>query len=458
MLSKLVAVSIRFRGVVLAVACLVIGYGIYSAYHARLDVYPEFAPPQVVVQTEAPGLSPENVEQLVTRVVENSLNGAPNVEVIRSQSIQGLSVVTVVFEERTDVYRARQIVSERLAEAGIQLPKGVLPPAMAPLTAATGLALVIGITSPKYSEIDLRTIAEWTMKPRLLGVPGVARVSLYGGGVKQLQIQLVPERLAAYGLSVSEIVSAARAATGIRGAGFVETPAQRIVLETEGQSLNAVELGNVVLQSASGRSIRLRDVATVQEGAEPKIGDATIMGRSGILLLASSQYGANTIEVTRGLEKAIADLRPGLTSQGITLYPDLFRPANFIITSLQSIRQALWIGAALVAAVLFIFLFNIRVAFISLTAIPLSLLVAVIVLTRAGVTLNTLTLGGLAIAIGEVVDDAIIDAENIFRRLREAGAGLKAKDISGSYMTPPSKYARRWCMRRSLSPSCFYPC
>ena len=429
MLSKLVAVSIRFRGVVLAIACLVIGYGVYSAYHARLDVYPEFAPPQVVVQTEAPGLSPENVEQLVTRLVENSLNGAPSVEAIRSQSIQGLSVVTVVFEERTDVYRARQIVGERLAEAGTQLPQGVLPPKMAPLTAATSLALVIGVTSERHSGIDLRTLAEWTMKPRLLGVPGVARVSLYGGGVRQLQIQLVPERLTAYGISVNEIATAARMATGVRGAGFIETPAQRIALESEGQSLTAEELGNVVLESTSGRSIRLRDVATVREGAEPKIGDATIMGKPGVLLLVSSQYGANTIEVTRGLEKAIEDLRPGLNSGGITLYPDLFRPANFITTSLQSIGHALWIGAALVAVVLFIFLFNLRVAFISLTAIPISLLVAVIVLTRAGISLNTLTLGGLAIAIGEVVDDAIIDAENIFRRLREAGPNLRARDI-----------------------------
>jgi CzcA family heavy metal efflux pump len=428
-LSKLVAVSIRFRGVVLAIACLVIGYGIYSAYHARLDVYPEFAPPQVVVQTEAPGLSPENVEQLVTRVVESSLNGAPNVETIRSQSIQGLSVVTVVFEERTDVYRARQIVSERLAEAGTQLPQGVLPPKMAPLTATTSLALVIGITSEQHSEVELRTLAEWTMKPRLLGVPGVARVSLYGGGVRQLQIQLAPERLTAYGISVSDVATAARTATGVRGAGFVETPAQRIVLESEGQSLTAEELENVVLQSGSGRSIRLRDVATVREGAEPKIGDATIMGKAGVLLLISSQYGANTIEVTQGLEKAIEDLRPGLNSDGITLYPDLFRPANFITTSLQTMSHALWIGAALVAIVLFIFLFNIRVAFISLTAIPLSLLVAVIILYQAGVSLNTLTLGGLAIAIGEVVDDAIIDAENIFRRLREAGPNLRATDI-----------------------------
>jgi len=428
-LSKLVAVSIRFRGVVLAIACLVIGYGIYSAYHARLDVYPEFAPPTVVVQTEAPGLSPENVEQLVTRVVESSLNGAPSVEAIRSQSIQGLSVVTVVFEERTDVYRARQIVSERLAEAVTQLPQGVFPPKMAPLTATTGIALVIGITSDRHSEIELRTLAEWTMKPRLLGVPGIARVSLYGGGVKQLQIQLVPERLSAYGISLNDIAAAARGATGIRGAGFVETPAQRIVLQSEGQSLTAAELGNVVLGTSSGTSIRLRDVAGVREGAEPKIGDATIMGKPGVILFISSQYGANTIEVTRDLERVIEDLRPGLNSEGITLYPDLFRPANFITTSLKSVSRALWIGAALVAIVLVIFLFNLRVAFISLTAIPLSLLVAVIVLNHAGISLNTLTLGGLAIAIGEVVDDAIIDVENIFRRLRAAPPNLGAKDI-----------------------------
>ncbi len=429
MLSKLVAISIRFRGAVVAIACLIIGYGIYSAWHARFDVYPEFAPPQVVIQTEAPGLSPENVEQLVTRVVENALNGAPHVETIRSQSIQGLSVVTAVFEDSTDVYRARQIANERLAEAATQLPQGVRPPAMAPLTGTTGLVLVIGITSEKHSETEMRTFAEWTMKPRLLGVPGVARVSLYGGGVRQLQIQIVPERLAAYNLSINDVTAAARSATGVRGAGFVETPAQRIVIETQGQSLTAAQLSNVVLQASGGRSIRLGDVASVQEGIEPKIGNATVMGRPGVMLLISSQFGSNTLEVTRNVEKALDDLKPGIASAGITLYPDLFRPADFVGASLRSMGLALFIGAVLVAIVLLLFLFNLRVAWISLTAIPLSLLVAVIVLTRAGVSLNTLTLGGFAIAIGEVVDDAIIDAENIFRRLRQAGRGLTAKQV-----------------------------
>ncbi len=267
------------------------------------------------------------------------------------------------------------------------------------------------------------------MKPRLLGVPGVARVSLYGGGVRQLQIQIIPERLAAYNLSINDVTAAARATTGVRGAGFVETPAQRVVIETQGQSLTAAQLSNVVLQSTGGRSIRLGDVATVQDGIEPKIGDATVMGHSGVLLLVSSQFGSNTLEVTRNLDKALNDLKPAIAAAGIKLYPDLFRPANFVVSSLRSMGHALLIGALLVAIVLLLFLFNLRVALISLTAIPLSLLVAIIVLTRLGVSLNTLTLGGFAIAIGEVVDDAIIDAENIFRRLRQAGAGLTAKQI-----------------------------
>ncbi|MEP7247989.1 MAG: efflux RND transporter permease subunit, partial [Gammaproteobacteria bacterium] len=229
MLTKLVELSIRFRGIVIALACLVVGYGIYTTWHARYDVYPEFAPPQVVVQTEAPGLSPEDVEQLVTRQVENALNGAPSIESIRSQSIQGLSVVTVVFEQNTDVYRARQMVSERITEAAAQMPQGVMPPTMAPLTGATSMVLIVGLTSDQRSLMDLRTFADWTLRPRLLAVPGVARVSIFGGEVRELQVQVVPERLAAYNLSFNDILTAARTATGVRGAGFVETAAQRIV-------------------------------------------------------------------------------------------------------------------------------------------------------------------------------------------------------------------------------------
>jgi CzcA family heavy metal efflux pump len=428
-LTKLVEVSIRFRGIVVALACLVVGYGAYATWTARYDVYPEFAPPQVVVQTEAPGLSPEDVEQLVTRPVENVLNGAPDVEAIRSQSIQGLSVVTVVFLQRTDVYRARQMVNERIAEASVQMPQGVLPPAMAPLTGATSVVLIIGLTSDQRSLMDVRTFADWTLRPRLLGVPGVARVSTFGGDVRELQVQVEPERLAAYHLSFSDVMTAAKAATGVRGAGFIETPTQRVVVQTQGQSLSAAKLGEVVLHVANNRTARLKDVAVVADGAEPKIGDATIMGRPGVMLNISSQYGANTMDVTRALDAAIAEMAPVIAANQLTLHRDLFRPANFIRTSVRSISTALLIGGVLVTLVLLVFLFNLRVAFISLTAIPLSLLVAIIVLTRMGESLNTLTLGGLAIAIGEVVDDAIIDAENIFRRLREAPRNLNASQI-----------------------------
>ncbi len=429
MLSKLVEISIRFRGVVIAFACLIAVYGYYTIQHAKFDVYPEFAPPQVTVQTEAPGLSSQDVESLVTRPIESSLNGTPNLTAIRSNSIQGLSVVVATFEDQVDVYRARQMVTERMAEAAAQMPQGVQAPSIAPLVGATSLTLIIGLTSDVRTPMELRTFADWTMRPRLLGVKGVARVAIFGGDIRQLQIQLHPERLAALGLSIGDVVAAAHNATSVRGAGFIETETQRIVLQTEGQSLTPEALGEVVLSSKDGRSVRMKDVAFVTNGAEPKIGDATIMGQPGIMIHISGQYGANTIEVTQAIEAALDELKPAIASQQIKLFPDLFRPANFITEAISNIGYSLLIGAALVGIVLFLFLFNFRVALISLTAIPLSLFIAVILLDRWGVSLNTLTLGGLAIAIGEVVDDAIIDAENIFRRLREAPRPLSMADI-----------------------------
>lgn len=429
MLSGIVERSIRHRGVVIAIACLVVTYGIYSVANAKFDVYPEFAPPQVTIQTEAPGLSAEDVETLVTRPVEYALTGTPNLTAIRSDSIQGLSVVVVTFEDGTDIYRARQMVTERLGEAAGAMPKGVKAPALAPLVGATSLTLIIGLTSDRVSPMDMRTFADWTMRPRLLSVPGVARVAIFGGEVRRLQIQIHPDRLAALGLSIGDVVASAREATGVRGAGFIETAAQRITLHTEGQSVTAAQLGEVVLAASGGRTVRMQDVALVTDGPQPKIGDATIMGQPGIMIHISGQYGANTLQVTRAIEAALDELKPAIAAQQIRLHPDLFRPANFITESIRNIGNALLIGAVLVAVVLFLFLFNFRVAAISLTAIPLSLLVAVIGLQRLGISLNTLTLGGLAIAIGEVVDDAIIDAENIFRRLREAPAGLPIRDV-----------------------------
>jgi CzcA family heavy metal efflux pump len=419
MLNALVERSLRLRWVVIVLACMVIALGVYVALHARLDVFPDFVPPQVVVQTEAPGLSAEEVETLVTRPLEARITGAGSLEAIRSESIQGLSAITAVFKDDADVFRARQQLSEQLAGISSELPAGVRPPKMTPLTSSTMDLLKIGLLSDKLSPLELRAFAQWTLRPRLLSVPGVSNVSLFGGEVRQIQIQFRPERLAAFDLSITDVVDAARNATGVRGAGFVENGNQRIVIQTEGQFGTPEALSEIVLARRDGHSILLGDVAHVVEAAEPRSGNALIMGRPGVLVTMLSQYGTNTMEVTRGVEAALAEMKPAIEAEGITLFPRLHRPATFIENSIGNLEHSLILGAILVALVLFFFLYNVRTAFISLTAIPLSLCVAVIVMHQFGATLNTITLGGLAIALGEVVDDAIIDVENIFRRLRE---------------------------------------
>ena len=419
MIKKLIEFSLRFRALVIILACVVMVYGTYVAARAKLDVFPDFVPPQVVIQTEAPGLSSEQVEAIVTRPVEGAVIGTGDLETVRSQSIHGLSIITAVFKEGTQVFTARQMLGERLSELAGQLPEGVKSPKMTPLTSATMDLLKIGLVSDTRSPMQLRTFADWTVRPRLLAVPGVAKVSAFGGDVRQLQVQVRPERLLALDLSIEEVVAAARMATGIRGAGFIETEAQRIVLQTEGQSLTPEALGEAAVTTREGTTIRLRDVAYVREAPEPKQGDALVMGRPGVLLTMSSQYGANTMEVTEAVESALEELAPAFASEGIILFPRLHRPATFIEHALRNVRSSLLLGAGFVAVVLFLFLFNIRAAIISLTAIPLSLLIAIWILDAFHASLNTITLGGLAIALGAVVDDAIIGVENIFRRLRE---------------------------------------
>lgn len=419
MLQSIVDFSIRFRGLVLTSACALAIYGLLWTTRAKLDVFPEFVQPQVMVQTEAPGLAPEQVETLVTLPVETAIQGLGSMEALRSESIQGLSIITAVFKESTDVMVARQMLAEKLGELTGKLPVGVQAPRMTPLTSSTMDLLKIGLVSDRSTPMQLRAFADWTLKPRLLSVPGVAKCSVFGGDVRQIQIQLNPDRLAAYGLSLGEVIQAAKLSTGVAGAGFVETSNQRLAIQTEGQSLSASALGEILISgTTNGVGVRLKDLGTVVEGVEPKYGETLIQGRPGVLLTMSSQYGANTMEVTRSLEAALEELKPMLVAEGITLYPRLHRPATFIESALSNIQHSLWLGGCLVAVVLFLFLGNVRVAFIALTAIPLSLLAAMIGLERWGVTLNTMTLGGLAIAIGEVVDDAIIDVENIFRRLR----------------------------------------
>lgn len=335
--------------------------------------------------------------------------------------------MTAILLDGTDIYRARQLVAERLAQLGGRLPSGAGVPRMNPLTSSAGMVLAVGLTSTTRTLMEIRTFADAVLVPRLLGVPGVAKVSVFGGDARQLQIQVDPESLRRFGLALDDIVAAARNATGKRGAGFVEDDNQRITLRTEGALLTADQLGEVVLTHHGGRSLRLRDVAVVTDGAKPPIGAASIMGTTGVQLVVSSQLGTNTVEVTERVERALNETKATLAAQKITLHEGLFHPANFIATAIRNVRCALLLGGTLVAVVLFLFLANVRTAAISFTAIPLSLLSAVIVLDRLGITLNTLTLGGLAIAIGEVVDDAIIDVENILRRIRENAASAAPK-------------------------------
>lgn len=431
LLAAIVRASLRYRGVAVALAALLAAYGAFVFQQARYDVFPEFAPPQVAIQTEAPGLAPEQVELLVTQPVENAVNGVPGVTSLRSQSIQGLSVVTVTFDPATDILRDRQSLSERLSALAGQLPVGVQAPAMSALTSSVSTSLIVALTSKARSPMELRTLADWTVKPRLLAAPGVAKVSVFGGDTKELQIQVRRERLVKYGLSMSEVVDTARKALGIRGAGFIEDANQRVVLRAEAPAGHAAALAATVLRRQDGANLTLGDVAEVREAPEPPVGAATYNGKLAVQLIVSEQYGADTLEVTREAERAIEELRPRLKAQGVELASDVFRPANFIEAATRNVKESLAIGAGLVVLVVALFLANWRASAIALAAIPLSLLAAVAVMVERGVSLNTMTLGGLAIAIGLLVDDAIIVVENIHRRLRLNAALAQPQPIAG---------------------------
>ena len=419
MLSRIIHSSLRYRGIVIALALALGGYGIYAFLQADYDVFPEFSPPQVTVQIEAPGLSPEQVETLVTQPVENAINGVDGIESLRSQSIQGLSVSTVTFRPERDIYRARQAIAERLANIANDLPQGVAAPAMTPLTSSSSTILVAVLTSEKASLMDLRTLADWTIKPHLLSVQGVSKVAIFGGEVRQFQIQVRPDRLVAYDLALDDVIAAAQRATGVRGAGFIENDSQRITLRTEGQSLTAAQLAKSVVRGNHGALVTLGDLGSIVEAPEPRVGAATIGGKEGVMLLISSQLGVSTLRATTSVEQALKDLQPLLDAQHVQMNTHAFRPADFIETATHNVKTSLALGAVLVLITLALFLVNLRIAAISCAAIPLSLMVAVIVLEKLGYSLNTMTLGGLVIAIGEVVDDAVIDVENVLRRLRE---------------------------------------
>lgn len=418
MMQAIVRFSIRYTGVIIGLASLLVVYGLYSLTRSNLDVFPEFSPTQLVIQTESPGLSAELVETLVSQPIENAIAGTVGIESMRSQSIPGLSVITIIFHEGTDIYRNRQVVAERLAMTINQLPTGITPN-ITPLTSSASTVLGVGLTSQTRSLLDLRTLVDWTIRPHLLAVEGVADVNVFGGKVRQFQVQVDPEKLIRYNVSLQQVMEAVKKATGVRGAGFIENNNQRVVINTEGQTLNPRQLAQATLIHKDGLTIRLGDIGNVVEGAAPSISAAAIDGQPGVYLSIQGQLGANTHGVTLALEKALQEIEPTLEKEGVTLHSGLFRPANFIETAIKGVRTDILIGSVLVITILFLFLFNVRTAFISATAIPLSLLSAIVVLDYFGMGLNIMVLGGLAIALGEVVDDAIIDTENIFRRLRE---------------------------------------
>jgi len=418
MMAAIVRFSIRFSGVIIGLASLIVMYGLYTMTRGNLDVFPEFSPTQLVIQTESPGLSAELVESLVTQPLETAIAGTVGIDMMRSQSIPGLSVITVIFNEGTDVYRNRQVVAERLTTLTTQLPRGIVPN-ITPLTSAASTVMGIGLTSNTRTLMELRTLVDWTIKPHLMSVPGVADVNVFGGDVRQFQVQVDPDKLIRYGVTLQQVMEAAGKATGVRGAGYIENNNQRIIINTEGQALTPQLLAQTTLLYRNGQVVRLGDVGVIKEGAAPSISASAINGQSGVYLSIQGQLGANTHGVTLALEKALAEIKPSLEAEHVTLHPGLFRPANFIETAIDGVQADILIGSVLVITVLFLFLFNARTAFISATAIPLSLLTAIVVLDHFHIGLNIMVLGGLAIALGEVVDDAIIDTENIFRRLRE---------------------------------------
>jgi CzcA family heavy metal efflux pump len=433
MLSALVGLSLRYRWVVLGLSLLLLGWGAYGAKNAKYDVFPDFVPPQVTIQAEAPGFTPEQVELLVTRPIEAAVNGVGNMDSMRSESIQGLSVVTVVFVEGSNIQSSRQMLAERLGELAGRLPNGVRAPTVSPLTSATMDLLKVGLVSKgpgALTPFELRAFADTVIRPRLLAVPGVARCIVFGGETKELQILVHPEKLQALGLSLSDVSQAVKNANSLIGVGFVDTRSQRIAVQMGTGLITPAELAQVTVNTPTGQPVPLGSLADITYGAAPKFGDALVMGEPGIILSLSSQYGANTLEVTHEVEEALEALAPTFAANHVTSYNALHRPASFIETSLANIRSSLFLGAILVAVILLLFVGNLRIALISLTAIPLSLLTAVATLSAWGVTINTLTLGGLAIAIGEVVDDAIIDAENIIRRLRENHASASPRSVT----------------------------
>lgn len=420
MLNKIIHYSLHNRLVVLVCAVLLLIGGTYTAYHTDVDVFPDLTAPTVVVMTEANGMAPEEVERLVTFPVETAVNGATHVRRVRSSSTTGFSVVWVEFDWGTDIYLARQIVSEKLAIVTDDLPQNVGRPTMGPQSSILGEMMIIGLTSDTTSLLDVRTMADWTIRPRLLSTGGVAQVAVIGGDIKEYQILLDPARMKHYGVGLDQVLLVCRQMNQNANGGVLYEYSNEYIIRGVLTTTKAEELAKgVVAMTPDNTPILLEDIATVKIGGkQPKLGLASERTKPAVLITVTKQPNTSTIELTEKLDAVMVDLQKNLPSD-VHVSTDIFRQSRFIDSSINNVKNSLFEGSFFVIIVLFLFLMNVRTTVISLVALPLSLLVSILTLHYLGLTINTMSLGGMAIAIGSLVDDAIVDVENVYKRLRQ---------------------------------------
>ena len=420
MLNKIIHYSLHNRLVVLVCAVLLLIGGTYTAYHTDVDVFPDLTAPTVVVMTEANGMAPEEVERLVTFPVETAVNGATHVRRVRSSSTTGFSVVWVEFDWGTDIYLARQIVSEKLAIVTDDLPQNVGRPTMGPQSSILGEMMIIGLTSDTTSLLDVRTMADWTIRPRLLSTGGVAQVAVIGGDIKEYQILLDPARMKHYGIGLDQVLLVCRQMNQNANGGVLYEYSNEYIIRGVLTTTKAEELAKgVVAMTPDNTPVLLEDIATVKIGGkQPKLGLASERTKPAVLVTVTKQPNTSTIELTEKLDAVMADLQKNLPSD-VHVSTDIFRQSRFIDSSINNVKNSLFEGSFFVIIVLFLFLMNVRTTVISLVALPLSLLVSILTLHYLGLTINTMSLGGMAIAIGSLVDDAIVDVENVYKRLRQ---------------------------------------
>lgn len=419
MLNKIIHFSLQNRLMVLVASVLLMVGGTYMAFHTEVDVFPDLNAPTVVVMTEAGGMAAEEVERLVTFPIETAVNGATDVRRVRSSSTTGFSVVWVEFDWDTDIYLARQIVSEKLSTVSGSLPDNVSQPVLGPQSSILGEVLIVGLTADSTSMLDLRTLADWTVRPRLLSTGGVAQVAVLGGDIKEYQILIHPDRMKHYGVSLSEVMAATRGMNQNTSGGVIYQYGNEYIVRGLVSENDVEKLAQSALRTAQGTTVTLADVADVKIGAQqPKLGVASERGKPAVLLTVTKQPNTGTIELTAKLEEAIKDLKKNMPGD-VHVSTDIFRQANFINSSIDNVQDSLIEGAIFVVIVLFMFLANVRTTVISLVTLPLSLLITLLVLHYMGLSINTMSLGGMAIAIGSLVDDAIVDVENVWKHLRQ---------------------------------------